>query len=59
MIPSTIPSRRKGARTKASVAPMYFMIPISSFRTEIPTETVLLIRNTEIRTRRAMMIMEA
>ena len=46
--PRTIPSRRNGARTNASVAPMYFIIPISSLRTEIPTETVLLIRKIEM-----------
>jgi hypothetical protein len=34
------------------------MIAISSFRTEIPTETVLLIRKMEIMSRMAMIPME-
>lgn len=42
--PMSMPSSTKGARTKKSVAPIYFMILISSDRTEIPIATVLLIR---------------
>ena len=49
--PRIIPSRRNGARTKLSVAPIYFIIPISSLRTVIPTEIVLLIRKMAISSR--------
>ena len=42
--PIKIPSMTKGERTKKSVAPIYFIIFISSFRTDIPIVTVLLIR---------------
>ena len=56
--PRIIPSRRNGSRTKASVAPMYFIIPISSLRTEIPIDTVLLIRNMEITRRIPITAME-
>ena len=41
------PSTTNGCRTKASLAPISFIIAISSLRTEIPTITVLLIKNTE------------
>ena len=58
-IPSTIPSITNGARTNPSVAPIYFIIPISSLRTEIPTETVLLIRKTEISRSTAIIAIEA
>lgn len=39
--------KKERCTDKASVAPMYFIIPISSLRTEIPTEMVLLIRKIE------------
>ena len=44
--PITIPYTTNGALTRKSVAPISFMIPISSFLTAIPVATVLLIRNT-------------
>ncbi len=37
---------------------MYFIIPISSLRTEIPIDTVLLIRNMEISRRIAITVMD-
>ena len=37
-----------GDRTKKSVAPIYFIIFISSFLTDMPIVTVLLIKNMEI-----------
>ena len=57
MIPMMIPSTTNGALTKKSVAPMYFMILISSFLTAIPMVTVLLIRNIDTKSR--MMIIPA
>ena len=43
--PIRIPSTTNGDLTRKSVAPMSFMIAISSFLTAIPVVTVLLIRN--------------
>jgi hypothetical protein len=43
--PITTPSTMKGALTNRFVAPVSFMILISSFLTAIPIITVLLIRN--------------
>ena len=45
--PIIMPSNTNGARTKKSVAPMYFIIDISSFLTEIPIVTVLLIKKSD------------
>ncbi len=42
--PMSMPSSTKGALTKKSVAPTYFIMLISSARTEMPMATVLLIR---------------
>ena len=50
-----MPSSTKGDLTKKSVAPMYFMILISSERTEMPMATVLLIRKTLTASRITMM----
>ena len=47
---------KNGERTKKSVAPIYFIIAISSFLTEIPIVTVLLIRNTDTASRIAMIV---
>ena len=44
IIPRIIPSITNGTLTKKSVAPISFIIPISSCRTEIPIVIVLLIR---------------
>ena len=49
---------RNGALTNKFVAPISFMIPISSFRTEIPIVTVLLIRKTDTARRIRMIAME-
>ena len=48
----------KGKRTKKLVAPISFIIPISSLRTEIPMATVLLIRKMATASRIPMMAME-
>ena len=56
--PIRIPSIRNGALTNRFVAPISYMIPISSFRTEIPIVTVLLIRKTDTARRIRMIAME-
>ena len=45
IIPIVIPSTKNGASTNASVAPIYFIIDISSLRTVIPITIVFVIRN--------------
>ena len=52
--PISMPSITKGALTKKSVAPTYFMMAISSLLTDIPIVTVLEIRNTDTRRSTAM-----
>ena len=53
-----IPSRINGIRTNAFVAPMYFIMAISSRLIVIPMDTVLLMRNIETARRMAMITME-
>ena len=53
--PMMIPSITKGERTKKSVAPIYFIMAISSLLTEIPMVTVFEIR--KIDTKRSIAIM--
>ena len=56
--PISIPSITNGALTKKSVAPMYFIMLISSLRTEIPIVTVLLIKNIDTAKRIAIIPIE-
>jgi len=51
MIPIAIPSTKNGALTNASVAPINFIIEISSLRTVIPMTIVLVIRKMETASR--------
>ena len=53
--PIIMPSMTNGERTKKSVAPIYFMIFISSFLTEIPMVTVLLIKKIDTANKIAIM----
>ena len=47
IIPIVIPSTKNGALTNASVAPINFIMEISSLRTVIPITMVFVIRNIE------------
>ena len=55
MRPMIRPSTINGARTKKSVAPMSFIMAISSLRTAIPMVTVLLMRKMDTSSRMPMM----
>ena len=56
--PMTIPSTINGALTKPFLAPISFIIAISSLRTAIPTDTVFPIRNHATRKRTIIIVSE-